>query len=277
MNATAEGGHAGGAHGDETSAPSMVTPAQAGVSVQLVAPPSPAANTPVRLTYRLAAAGAPLTDVAVSHEQEMHLIVVRQDLARFQHVHPARTANPGEYQIDVTFPEPGTYALYDEFARANGEDVVQRDELVVGAASGGTTLAEDRALKVVSGDARVSLVGGDGLRAGQEASFTFRVDNPRTGEGVSDLRPYLGAPAHVVILDEGNATFAHTHGEAVGSTGATGHGDGDGGHEAANVTYGPEIAVHHTFAAPGLYKVWGQFLDHHGTVITADFVVRVAQ
>ncbi len=38
-----------------------------------------------------------------------------------------------------------------------------------------------------------------------------------------------------------------------------------------------EIAFRHTFAAPGLYKVWGQFLDHHGQVITADFVVRVAQ
>ena len=58
-----------------------------------------------------------------------------------------------------------------------------------------------------------------------------------------------------------------------GSTGA-GHGDSHGGHGGADVSYGPEIGFHHTFAAPGLYKVWGQFLDHHGNVITADFVVR---
>ena len=40
-------------------------------------------------------------------------------------------------------------------------------------------------------------------------------------------------------------------------------------------TYGPEIAFHHTFPAPGLYKVWGQFKAHDGHVLTADFVVRV--
>jgi hypothetical protein len=38
--------------------------------------------------------------------------------------------------------------------------------------------------------------------------------------------------------------------------------------------YGPEIAIHHTFPAPGLYKVWGQFQARDGRVITADFVVR---
>jgi Cu+-exporting ATPase len=262
--------HADDAHGDEANVPSTVSAAEAGVSVQMVAPPAPQVGTPVTLTYRLTADGAPLTDVVVSHEQEMHLIVVRQDLERFQHVHPARTGNPGEYQIDVTFPEPGTYVLYDEFARANGQDIVQRDELVVGAASGAANLAEDRSPKTVANDARVSLSGGEGLRAGQEASFTFRLDNPKTGEPVRDLRPYLGAPAHVVILDDAAGGFAHTHGEAVGSTGGAGHG-------AEGATYGPEIAFHHTFATPGLYKVWGQFLDHHGNVITADFVVRVSE
>ena len=269
--------HTGDAHGDDEMAPAAVSAAQAGVSVELVAPPSPVANTPVRLTYRLSAGGAPLADVVVSHEQEMHLIIVRRDLAQFQHVHPARTANPGEYQIDVTFPESGTYVLYDEFVRASGQDVVQRDELVVGTASGTANLAEDRAPKTLSNDARVSLAGDDGLRAGQAASLTFRIDNPQTSEGVSDLRPYLGAPAHVVILDEGNATFAHTHGEAVDPTDSAGRGGGHAGHGTSDVTYGPEIAFHHTFPAPGLYKVWGQFLDHHGNVITSDFVVRVEQ
>jgi P-type Cu+ transporter len=268
--------HADDAHGNEASAPSTVSAADAGVSVRLAAPPAPQAGTPVTLTYRLAADGAPLTDVTISHEQEMHLIIVRQDLQIFQHVHPARTGNPGEYQIDVTFPEPGTYVLYDEFARSNGQDIVQRDELAIGSASGAANLSEDRSPKTIANDARVTLSGGESLQAGQEASFTFRIDNPKTGEPVRDLRPYLGAPAHVVILDEAASGFAHTHGEAVDAAPSAGHGDAHGGHAAEGATYGPEIAFHHTFAAPGLYKVWGQFLDHHGNVITADFVVRVS-
>jgi Cu+-exporting ATPase len=270
--------HTDEAHGSEMSKPTTISAAEAGVEVALNAPATVEAGTPVRLTYRLSADGAPLTDVVISHEQEMHLIVVRQDLQRFRHVHPVRTGNPGEYQVDLAFPEPGTYILYDEFTRSNGLDIVQRDELVVGTASGAASLAEDRAPKTLANDVRVSIRGGEGLRAGQEASFTFSIDNPKTGEAVRDLRPYLGAPAHVVILDEAAASFAHTHGEAVGAAPSAGHGDAHGGgHAADGVTYGPEIAFHHTFPTPGLYKVWGQFLDHHGNVITADFVVRVDQ
>jgi Cu+-exporting ATPase len=268
--------HTGDAHGEEESAPAAVSAGEAGVSVELTAPPAPMANTPVRLSYSLSAGGAPLTDVVVSHEQEMHLIIVRRDLAYFQHVHPTRTSQLGQYQVDVRFPEPGTYVLYDELARSNGQDLVQRDELIVGTASGRADLVEDRAPKTVTDDTRVSLTGGEDLHAGREAGLTFRIDNPRTGAEVRSLRPYLGAPAHVVILNESTTDFAHTHGEAVGSAGAAGTDGGHASHGAAEVTYGPEIRFHHTFAVPGLYKVWAQFLDEHGQVITADFVVRVA-
>ncbi len=50
-------------------------------------------------------------------------------------------------------------------------------------------------------------------------------------------------------------------------------GAGQEGHAIADA-FGPEIAFHHTFPAPGLYKVWGQFQTHDGQVVTADFVVR---
>jgi hypothetical protein len=82
----------------------------------------------------------------------------------------------------------------------------------------------------------------------------------------------------VVILSEDAQTFAHTHGEQVGAP--TIHG-GAGGHDdspahAPTGAFGPEIAFHHTFPAPGDYKVWGQFRDHHGQILTADFVVRAS-
>jgi len=79
---------------------------------------------------------------------------------------------------------------------------------------------------------------------------------------------YLGAAAHVVILDAQAGSFAHAHGEASGA---------DGGHSraAAPGTYGPEIEFRHTFPRPGFYKVWGQFQAPDGRVITADFVINV--
>jgi P-type Cu+ transporter len=211
--------------------------------------------------------------VVVSHEQPMHLIAVSRDLAQFQHVHPAPTGVAGEYTVDVTFPTAGSYILYDEFTRRGGQDIVQRDELTVGAPSGAARLTEDRQPKL-AGDMRVALQGAGNVQAGREAQLTFRLEDPTTGDGIADLQPYLGAPAHVVILSEDAQSFAHTHGEAVGAGGAHSE-NGTAGQTVGEMRYGPEIQFHYTFPHPGLYKVWGQFKTHDDQVITADFVVRV--
>src|SRR5581483_2462963 len=216
----------------------------------------------------------PITDVIESHERPMHLIVVSQDLARFQHVHPAPTGQPGEYRVDVQFPVSGTYVLYDEFTRATGHSLLQCDTLAVGGTvPGAAALAEDRAPKLVDG-VRVALQGASAIRAGQEARMVFRLEDPRTGDGIADLQPYLGAPARAVMVGQDAQTFVHTHGEAVGVE-AAGHGAGPSDHDGSGQSaYGPEIAIHQTFPAPGLYKVWGQFQAHDGHIITTDFVVR---
>ena len=259
---------------------------EAGVRAQLVTPPTLEPGTPIPVAYRLADArtGAPLTDVVVSHERPLHLIIVSADLGQFQHVHPVPTGQPGEYALGVIFPEAGSYVLYAGFCRANGRDILQRDVLPVGPAVGVTpesgssaaSLAEDGGPKTL-GDVRVTLRRADAVRAGQEARLTFGLEDARTGQGIRDLRPYLGAPAHVVILSEDAQVVAHTHGEQVGA-GMAGHGGQasaeHGAHGAAGALFGPEIAFHHTFPTPGLYKVWGQFLAHDGHVITADFVIR---
>jgi P-type Cu+ transporter len=210
----------------------------------------------------------------------MHLIAVRQDLAAFQHLHPAPTGAPGEYAVGIVFPTMGTYVLYDEFVRANGQDIVRRDELVVGMPSGAASLAEDRAPKIVD-DVRVGLHADRDLPTGRPARLTFQLADTQSGEPLRDLQPYLGAPAHVVILTEDARRFAHTHGEAVGVGGHHAdaaphgeHGGGHAGHGGTSSSIGPEVAFEHTFPAAGLYKLWGQFQTREGRVITADFVVR---
>jgi Cu+-exporting ATPase len=253
--------------------------------VELIAPASLLAGQPVTLTYRLTdtLTDAPVTDIVESHERPMHLIAVSRDLQKFQHIHPEPTDTAGEYRVETTFPDTGTYYLFDEFNRSSGAQIVERDELTVDAPSvEPASLTEDIAPKTY-GTVRVGLTGADGIRAGQEAVLTFHLEDASTGVPIHDLQPYLGAPAHGVVLSEDAATFAHTHGEAVGAE-SDGHasmpnmpgmpGMSHGTSSAAG--FGPEIAIHHTFETPGLFKLWGQFQTKDGAIITADFVVRVA-
>jgi Cu+-exporting ATPase len=183
----------------------------------------------------------------------------------------------------VTFPRAGSYILFGEAQRATGEDVVNRRELTVGAADGpagqAAQLAEDTAAKS-AGPIQVALSGADGLRARQEATLTFRLENRATGRPIQNLQPYLGAPAHIVVLSEDATRFAHTHGELPAAAEADSHGTGGhgaSGHSTSTEGFGPEITMHHTFPAAGLYQLWAQFRNGDGDVITVDYVVRVAQ
>jgi Cu+-exporting ATPase len=267
-----------------------------GTRVELIAPAAIQPGQAAMLTYRLTdtLTGAPITDVVDSHERPMHLIAVSRDLQSFQHIHPEPTGTAGEYRVEATFANPGTYFLFDELTRASGAVILQRDELTVGTTGASAAqLSVDLAPKTL-GTTRVSLTGADAVRVGQEATLTFRLEDAATGQPIRNLQPYLGAPAHGVILSADAASFTHTHGEAVGSgatspaahaggNGSADHQSGDHQHgaPAAGATqpasFGPEIALRHTFDTPGLYKVWGQFQTHEGQVITADFVVRVAE
>ena len=242
---------------------------EAGVRARPVVTGTLAPGSTVRLTYRLTdPAGNPFTDVVVNHERPMHLIVVRRDLGIFQHIHPQPTGVPGEFAVDTIFASAGSYALYAEFTRANGQDVVSREDLVVGAASGDASLAPDLAPDVAAPDVRVALEVPQVVRAGSQARFTFRLEDPRSGQPRRDLATYLGAAAHVVVLDARAGSFAHTHGEAPSA--GFGHAT-----MSEKGPYGPEIEFEHAFPAPGLYKIWGQFQTADGRVITADFVIDV--
>lgn len=262
---------------------------------ELIAPADVTPGQPAVLSYRLSDAqtGAPIADVIDSHECPMHLIAVRRDLQGFQHIHPLPAGAAGEYRVGTAFPEPGTHLLSDEFTRASGATVVQRDALTVGAPGAGPTgLSEDLASKAL-GTIRVGLSGASALRAGQAERLTFRLEDAGTGQPIRDLQPYPGAPAHGVILSEDGTTFVDTHGEAVGAAasepaahagayGSADHQSGDHQHAAPATGsgpaagFGPEIALHHAFETPRLYKVWAQLQTRDGEVVTADFVVRVA-
>ena len=204
---------------------------------------------------------------------------------------PGADRAAGEYRVEATFAAAGTYLLFDEFTPRERARRRSAGRVTVGAPSAAAArLAVDLAPKTI-GAARVALAGRRRHPAGREATLIFRLAEAATGEPIRDLQPYLGAPAHAVILSEDAARFAHTHGEAVGAAAtnpaahAGGHGSAD--HQSGDHQHGaaPRVSLPATArrspcvtpSTPGLYKLWGQFQTHDGQVITADFVVRVAE
>ena len=280
-------------------------PAAAGVSVTTSfepTTPAPGAPASLRIALRDASTGGPLADLVPSHGESIHLIVVSEDLAEFQHRHPvAATGQAAVYTDSLTLPKPGRYLVLAEFQRRGDIGVLARTTVEVpGAAAPVQTLNTDRSPKDVGGGVRVALWGAREIAPGQPVTLTLRLTDPVTGEPVSDLAPYLGSAAHMIVLREGGDNFAHLHGEVPGVTPPAGntapahnepagsHGSSGGGHGAASTTnpaaaastpapspVGPEITVTHTFTKPGRYKLWAQVSTHHGVILTAPFVVSV--
>ena len=124
--------------------------------------------------------------------------------------------------------------------------MVQRALIVPGRARSATR-------PVPASDVQVALKSEDFV-AGKYACLTFTVKDAKTGEPVTDLQPFLGAPAHMLIVRSDLTDAVHAHPEEL-------------------TTGGPAISFHPLVPAPGDYKVWLQ-IQRGGKVITVPFALR---
>ncbi|WP_248963815.1 heavy metal translocating P-type ATPase [Sphaerisporangium perillae] len=237
------------------------------VGIQLPHDVTPGKPATVRIRVTHASTGRLVDDIGRSHEAWMHFIATRDDLGTFAHIHPRPDGRPGEFSTQLTFPTAGRYVVHTEFRR-RGEmtDVIERQEVVVGDPAQVTH--EKPALspreQVVDG-VRVTLSGD--AEAGTMSRFTYRFTDAATGRPVDDLRPYLAAAGHVVVMPLDGSGFAHEHAEV----------EDDQGRPLFALpgqTFGPELELHADFPHPGHYRLWGQFRDANGHVLTTTFTVE---
>jgi Cu+-exporting ATPase len=198
----------------------------------------------------------------------MHLVVVRSDLGTFAHLHPEPSGRPGVYRTAYSFPTGGRYTVRTEL-RQSGQmaDVLATQDLAVrGPVAPRSTLpASDVRVATVDG-VRVTLGGAPAV--GRRSDLSLTVADARTGRGVDDLQPYLGAAAHVVVLRADDRWFQHQHAEQVG-------GDGSPVLPLPGTRLGPELELHADFDVPGAYRLWAQLRLGDGRVVTAPFVLHV--
>jgi len=216
----------------------------------------------LRLAVREPDSNVLVQSFATVHEKPLHLFVVSRDLEYFAHVHPQQLKD-GSFHLEHELL-PGEYMLIADFLPANATSQMVQRAIIVSASAKASpaveagfsrplgqpvTRSEDKGVRVT--------LKAENLMAGKEGSLTFTVTDEKTGAPVTDLQPYLGAPAHMLIVRTDLSDAVHEHPEE-------------------QLTGGPTISFHPLIPAAGDYKLWIQ-IQRAGRVLTFPFQLRAEQ
>ncbi len=241
------------------------------------------ANSPFTVTYTLHdVSGKPVEpgDLQVTHEKLMHLIVVSKDLQHFAHIHPIYVSE-GRYSVADSLPIPGDYLLFNEFFTADGKMQLERNGIT---AAGSPSAGANATLTPTLGqpqqvDGLTMVLNANPQRIRRWSATTFTLSVSKDGNPVTTLEPFLGAPAHVVLISADTMQFAHTHGDVPGgamSGDMTNMNMGSMAMPTPPTKFGPNLQFTHTFMQPGFYRLWVQF-GYEGRVVTVGYNVQVSK
>ena len=217
-------------------------------------PTSPDAGKPVMLKLMIHGPdGKAVKDFAVVHEMKVHLIIVRDGLDTFAHLHPV-VDEAGNITATYTFPTGGTYRLFADHQPTGGSAATAEAEVKVAGEAPPLPPLKPDVPGVAKGDGLDAKVSVSGVKAGGMGTIRFEIAD-KAGKPVADLQPYMGARGHLVVISQDGKQYVHAH-----------PADEKGAVDV--VAFG----VH--FPLTGLYKGWGQF-RRGGEVRIVPFVLRV--
>lgn len=278
-----------------------------------IAGSAPVAGRATDVTLDLSddATGLPVDDLVVHDGALVHALVVGPS-GRLWHVHPIRVA-PGEFQMHLTLPRTGHYAVSAELERRGGGVQLVRSPTGIDVTAGPSTAPAVSPLSLVSGRAANETV------AGTQVSVTASVAPAGAATTIvgtfghnADVQPWLGMLGHLIIAgpvpaaatDIGAAVqdapvWAHAHsmgdlapsGDMAGMPGMAGMSgmgsamsgmgglmpvNGDSAVDETVAAYGPDISFTFTFPQPGRYWIWLQ-AERNFTVLTVPAVLDVGR
>ena len=209
---------------------------------------------PVKLNLMIHdGAGAVVKDFETVHEKKLHLIVVRDGLDRFAHIHP-EIDSVGNITSTFIFLTAGKYRLYADHKTPGKNPMAAIAEVDVAGTPPPKPELIPNAPGRVTGDALAADIAIEKAKTGETTRISFALLDA-AGKPVSDLQPYLGAMGHLVVLSSDGKQYVHSHPLEGKSSGGA-------------------IAFEAHFPHPGLYKGWGQF-QRSNTVHDVPFVVMI--
>jgi hypothetical protein len=269
-------------------------------------------------TWTRTRGGTLRTPLIADHGKLMHLFVVAEDGKAFAHLHPVTTDS-----VRFTSPLPplptGRYRVFGDIVHESGmaQTLVSSVEIRWSSRAGeywvwrgdpdAAWLVRDSippgtATVLADGSRMTWLRPESPLVAGTDASLKFTIASPSGARAV--LEPYMGMPAHAVVVRDDGKVFIHLHPQGTISTAAqmsfemrepgdtiagrlaqrlaTGmgnpgaHAGMDASRSSAQSAVTPDGTVSFPYAFPeaGTYHVWLQ-AKVEGRVLTGQFVARV--
>jgi hypothetical protein len=217
-------------------------------------PAAPSAGKPVALKLMIHQAdGTVVREFDTVHEKLVHLIMVRDGLDEFAHLHPA-VDDQGNLNITHTFPKAGKYRLFADYKPKDKGASIARAQVEVSGEPSPPAALTVNAPGNVTADGLVAQIELQNGKAGQETGVRFRLSS-EAGQPIDDLQPYLGARGHLVVISADGSQYVHAHPMDTPA--------------AAN-----EVVFMSHFPAAGMYKGWGQFQVAE-QVRTVPFVVQI--
>lgn len=252
-----------------------------GVTLELVTQ-TVAAGKSADVNFKITRGGEAITEFVEAHTKMMHVVVVREDLGSYQHLHPEMSAD-GTWTLPVSFPTGGNYRIITDFKINEGVTAVNyvlgTDVIVDGDQPAPVALPApvDR----IEVDGFVVSISGS-LSATDHGMLMTTV----TKDGVPvTFENWLGTGGHLVAVREGDLAYAHMHpsghdhGSAAPATSAS-----DGATVTSEMDTDMGMDSHSSMSMPGMlhfetefpsgagtYKFFLQF-QVDGKIHTAEFV-----
>jgi hypothetical protein len=239
------------------------------------AAPMPGRKLRLQFTVLRPVTGEQVRHFGLLHEKLFHLFIVSQDLAEFQHIHPAFEPD-GRFVIDTVLPRAGHYKVYADLYPLEGAPQVLETDLVT---AGHTSdlyasrpiLEPDSALtKTVDGMKVELTLDPPEPIAGRPVVLKYHLTEAASGAPVRDLTPYLAAWGHTLILSDDQRDYVHSHPVEVVPE----------AREGEVRRGGPDVTFEALLPRPGMYRIWSQFLRagrDESAVSTVCFTIRSRQ
>jgi hypothetical protein len=197
--------------------------------------------------------------IAVSHTERIHALVVDPSLNDYQHIHPQPAGPAGHYLFEMTPRHPGPYRVYLDFIPLiNSRRTLLQAGFEVPGTPQPATFDQSKAFK--KEQLRFTFIPeteGEAV-TGKELRFRLSVEHITGGE--TRFSPVMDSYAHLVAFDSAGTGFAHLHPLNPFIEGQD--------------PLNPDLQFTMQFDQPGSYRIWAQVIVN-GQQIFAPFDLSV--